>query len=278
MSIMIGIVGLLAVTWFAPPIERDTVYSNVAGESLKIDVYQPAGVGGTKLPGVLVIHGGAWVAGSRKEMEGMTELLAQKGFVAFNVQYRLAPKHKWPAMLDDVQTAVRWIRTNANKYFVDDKRIGALGASAGGHMALMLALRDTANPSPTEYPGISSRVKVVIDFFGPTDLAAPDFPKLLDALVPVVLGKPKAEAGPEIKAGSPMTYVTEKTVPIFIFHGDSDTIVPISQSKALEAKLNALGSTVEAHYLSGEGHTINLKNPEVLKALDSMVEFLKKNL
>lgn len=235
-----------------PKVDLDVVYSKVAGEELKMDIYTPATIKG-KAPCLVVIHGGAWIAGNRQDMKELCEGAAAKGFVAATVQYRLAPKHKWPAMLDDVQTAVRYLRKNADKYNIDPNRMAASGASAGGHLSLLLGYRDTRDPKPTEYSGVSSQVKAVLDIFGPTDLAK-DYPPTFDFLFASVLGKPKKDSIEDIKQASPVTFLTAKSPPTFIIHGTNDQVVPVMQSKRLVDLLTAANVPVEAVYIDGMGH------------------------
>src|SRR5687768_5217391 len=120
----------------------DVVYARVAGEELAMDIYQPAALSREPRPAVVALHGGAWMSGTRKHMARICEAIAAQGMVAATASYRLAPKHKWPAMLDDAKASVRFLRANAAKYNLDPKRIGATGVSAGGHLALFLGFID----------------------------------------------------------------------------------------------------------------------------------------
>jgi len=267
----------LTLVAFSPSVETDIVYAKVAGEELKLDMYRPAAASSSPLPCIVVIHGGAWISGKRSDMAPMCEGLARGGFVAATVSYRLAPKHKWPAMLDDVQTSVRFLRANAAKYGIDPKRIGAAGASAGGHLALFLGVRDTRDTNPSEYPKFSSRVSVVFDIFGPTDLTQ-GFPDAIEPLYPLVLGKKRSEAAAELRDASPIFFLSEKSAPVFILHGETDTIVPISQSRALEAKLKELKVPVQAAYIPNMGHEVNRAIPECSKALDDAFAWLRRHL
>src|SRR5690348_14413320 len=123
-------------------VEKDIVFSKVAGTELKMDIYQPA-VSGKNRPVAIVIHGGGWSGGDKTQLAEMGRVFARNGFVSGNISYRLSPKFKWPAMIDDAQTAVRYMRANATKYGIDKKRFVAAGASAGGHLSLFLGFADT---------------------------------------------------------------------------------------------------------------------------------------
>lgn len=273
-------VALLALS---PSLTSDlgVVYSHAGGEELAMDIHRPAGTEEV-LPCVVVIHGGAWVGGQRSDMDALAKTLAEKGVVAANISYRLAkaPKfHRWPAMLDDAQTAVRFLRTNAAKYGVDPARIGAAGASAGGHLALFLGCRDTRDPEPKEFGGVSSRVSAVLDLFGPTDMTQ-DYPRnaAIDFLYMTVLGKPRDQASAEIRDASPLYFLDKGSAPVFIVQGLADPLVNPHQSRILEAKLKELGVPVEARYVEDMGHGGDLSDPKVKDAYGAGIDWLVRKL
>ena len=123
-------------------------------EPLLLDVYRPPARPAPR-PAMVLVHGGGMWTGSRADMADPARHLARAGYVAFAVDYRLvdaaAARHRWPAQLDDVQLAVRWVRANAGRYGVDPERVGAYGWSAGGQLAALLGTRDTAT-SPWRTP------------------------------------------------------------------------------------------------------------------------------
>ena len=133
--------------------ERGVVYGTVEDEPLLLDVFRPP-ARATAQPAVVLVHGGGMWTGSRADMADPARQLAQAGYIAFAVDYRLVDvasgRHPWPAQLDDVQHAVRWVRANAARYGVDPERVGAYGWSAGGQLAALLGTRDTRDAaSPT---------------------------------------------------------------------------------------------------------------------------------
>ncbi|MCX7800350.1 MAG: alpha/beta hydrolase [Fimbriimonadales bacterium] len=266
---------LTAPTW---TVRQDVEYAQVAGESLKMDLYRPQSAGASNLPAVLVIHGGAWMAGKRQDMADLCRLIADNGMVAATVSYRLAPRHPWPAMLDDVQTAVRFLRHRAKDFGIDGTRIGAAGASAGGHLAVFLGVRDTRDAGTKLYPNHSSRVAAVFDIFGPIDLGSPDFPPTLDPAFALVLGKPRKDAAKEIRDASPIHFVDRKSAPVFIYQGLNDPLVPASQSRLLESRYRQLGLTVEARYLEGIGHEVKPDHPASRQAILEGIRFLARHL
>lgn len=263
-------------------VEKDVLYSKAGGEELRMDIHRPADAGDKVLPCVVVIHGGAWIAGQRADMSAIAEAFAQKGVVAANISYRLAkaPKfHRWPSMLDDAQSAVRFVRANAAKYRIDPDRIGAAGASAGAHLSLFLGSRDTRDPNPPDHPGVSSRVAAVLDLFGPTDMTQ-DYPKTvaIDFLFQTVLGKPRAQADAEIRDASPLNFMDAKSAPVFIVQGTVDPLVNIHQSQILEAKLKELGVPVEARYVEGMGHGGDANDPKIRTAYEAGIDWLVARL
>jgi acetyl esterase/lipase len=267
-----------------PRLERDVVYSRVNGRELQMDIYRPAAgtasapaSASTGVPAVVVVHGGAWVAGRRQDMARLCEAIADEGMLAATVSYRLAPGAKWPSMIDDVQTAVRFLRANHERLGIDRDRIGAAGASAGGHLAMLLGTRETRDPSPTEHAGHSSRVQAVFNIFGPSDPGR-DFPPQTDMLFALVLGKQKSEAGDLLRDATPLAFVDARTAPTFILHGTADQVVPIVQSRRLEEKLREHRVPVRAVYVEGMGHDINPLNTSVADAVAQGIQWLKRHL
>ena len=119
--------------------ELDIVYTKAGSAELKLDLTRPAETEGL-VPAVIVIHGGAWRQGNKADVRPLLAEFAKRGYVAVSPQYRFCPKDPFPAQVHDVKAAVRWIKSNAKKYRVDPERIGAMGFSAGGHLALMLGV------------------------------------------------------------------------------------------------------------------------------------------
>jgi acetyl esterase/lipase len=258
-----------------PQIEPNVVYAKVAGVSLMMDIYRPV-ASKTTAAAVVVIHGGAWTSGKRSDMARLAQLVASKGMLAATVSYRLAPQFQWPAQLDDVQTSVRYLRANAAKYNIDPTRVGAAGASAGGHLALLLGMRDPRSPKGASFAKQSSRVAAVFDMFGPTDFAL--FPAEYDVAFPILFGKARKDAAAGIKDASPINFVDKRSAPIFIYQGLKDTLVDAKQSRNLEARYRALGLPVEVVYLSGIGHEFKESDPRCVDAVQKGVTFLARRL
>jgi len=240
--------------------EADVDYGEAGGQKLLLDVFRPAIQNGPA-PAVLIIHGGGWAGGDKKEpvYRQMAETLARAGYVVFNANYRLARNgtNRYPAALDDVQRAVRWIRANAGRYDVAPRRIGALGASAGGHLAALLGTRETRDNSDRQLARHSSKVQCVVDVFGPADFTVRDGQPLNPAAIGILmnfLGKTPQEAPDLYREASPVAHVDRGDAPFLIFHGDRDMLVPIDQSRRLHAALQKAGVPSELVVMQGEGH------------------------
>ena len=254
---------------FAGPAIPNIVYSTGGNQRQTLDVYFPRNHNpetNPPKPAVLCIHGGAWRGGSKADMAPFASALTEEGYVTVSMSYRLFdpvrhPENVWPAQYDDAQRAVRWMRSNAAVLGIDPGRIAAMGGSAGGHLVALLGTTDTRPGSVPAFSGISSRVNAVIDIFGPVDLTR-DFRHLklgtstVQQLVDDFLGtkKPAAEIAQAKRESSPLFYIDAKTVPFLIFHGDKDTIVPVEQSRVMDAALRQAGIPSTYIELKGEGH------------------------
>lgn len=242
----------------APKPQATVPYDEREGRKLEMDVYLPSAPAEGLRPAVLLVHGGGWSAGHRRDFSWIGQWLASRGYVAFSTSYRLvtADGNHWPAQLDDVQRSVRWIRAHAAEYQVDPNRIGALGASAGGHLVACLGMLDTRDNTDATLAAHSSRVACVVDLCGPTDLTEDLRPKVpkgewCNGIIDSLLGNKKREGARE---ASPLFLVDGKSAPFLIFHGSKDDIVPLDQSQRLEAALKAAG--VEAELVTMDsGHS-----------------------
>ena len=236
-------------------VERGVVYGVVAGELLLLDVYRSLPPGKPR-PAVVLIHGGGMWTGSRAHMEHPAQQLARAGYVAFSVDYRLVDaatgSHRWPAQLDDVQRAVRWVRAHAADYGIDPMRVGAYGWSAGGQLAALLGTRDTRDAT-APLASYSSRVACVVDLAGDVDLAGYTEPPALHEVVALLGGTPH-EVPERYHDASPLSWIDGRTAPFLVVHGAQDDVVPIDQSRRLVAALRAAGVEVQYVELDDAGH------------------------
>lgn len=272
----------------AVKVERDITYSTAGGEKLRLDIAAPAA--GGPYPAVLLLHGGAWRTRSHTDLSrpgrdpngnpipGFIEQIAARGYVVATAAYRFAPKHKFPAQLDDARTAVRFLRANAKKYNLNPDRLGVGGFSSGGHLALLLALADRPPlPAGAEYPDQSDRVRCVLSWAGPTDLKLyAASPGLEEAYMVPFLGE-ECRTDPAVyRRASPISYVSKDDPPVLLVHGTADLMVPVIHSERLEEKLRAAGVPVELVAVTGAGHIWG--GPSAVRGHADMVRFLDEHL
>lgn len=224
-------------------------YARPAGTPLLLDLRIPDGPG--PHPVIVYLHSGAWVSGDRTGGPALRQ--ATRGYAVASIDYRLAPQHIWPAQVEDAKAAVRWLRANAKRYDLDPNRIGMFGASAGGHIGSVLGTSggvpslEGASLGNSHY---SSRVNVVVDFYGPTDLLRIEEQKLpcipLDgnaSYMPpsLLMGCPIQTCPEKVATANPITWITADDPPFLIVQGMLDCLVPYKQSLMLHDALIARG-------------------------------------
>lgn len=287
---------VLLLAGFAPAadavkIDRDVVYAAYDNEKLLLDIAKPTTPG--PHPCVVCLHGGAWKFGNKDYLsktsryldvefgtgkKSLIEWLAGEGYVAVSVGYRLAPKNKFPAQIEDAKTAVRFLRANADAYGIDPDRVAALGYSAGGHLAALLGTTTTAAGFDGPLlPAVSSQVQCVVDFFGPTDLTLyTESEGIEKGYIAPFLGA-RYGAKPEVyRKASPLEHVSKDAPPFLILHGTADVLVPIIHSERFHKKLLEAGVKSEMKTLPGEGHGWTGK--VAVATMTDVIAFLDKHL
>ena len=253
-----------------PQIRGGLLFDTADGVDLKIDVAIPPGPG--PFPAVLCIHGGAWAIGDRHmwalgDRSGRTSLirdLALRGYVAATADYRLAPKHPFPAQVEDVKTAVRYLRAHAAEFHLDPLHVAALGESSGGHLSLMLAFTTPADGLEGTHGDLtqSTAVQAVVNFYGPSD-----FTTWSEAATPMQLQLLTNFLGttdptsPLVRRASPLTYLRAGAPPVMTVHGSLDSIVPVSQSVRLHEALRVAGVRERLVLFPGCDHVMFGKDP-----------------
>jgi acetyl esterase/lipase len=267
---------------------RDVEYVRRGDTPLTLQILTPnRAFPGMKLPCetplLLFVCGSAWHKQDTISPLPSLMPLAKAGYVVASVEYRASDDAKFPAFLQDVKSAVRYMRANADVYGIDPERVAIFGNSSGGHAALLTGLTaDMPEFKTDDNAELSDAVQAVIDFYGPTDVTHindaprgamfvnPNIPTPEDVLYGGVVAK-----NPEIsQPGNPLNYISanKPIPPIFIAHGDSDALVPFNQSAILYEKLLAEKKTVEFYKVMGADHGIFFPMDE-LNAL--IVKFLR---
>ena len=258
-----------------PLVSRDVVYGTAGKVDLKLDVTVPPGDG--PFPAVVMVHGGAWQAGDKTHFRSLFDPLTHAGFATFSINYRLAPTYRFPACVDDVETAMKWVTAHAADYHVDPKRVALLGESAGGHLVELAASRSTETSG--------TRPAAVVALYAPSDLKAlADFLTSHGAAIGPTLnslfGRPTLDdaALAMIRDASPITHVHAGLPPFLLLHGTADRLVPFAQSVAFQAALQAVGVPCELVPVRGGSHGMIFWNSVDPTYKDKIVTFLRKTL
>lgn len=212
-------------------------------QALAADLYLPAASAHRPSPVVLLVPGEDWRRGDKRDLRGLGQTLADRGYAALAVNYRLAPGAHHPAQLQDLQEALRWLRAHAQDLRLDLERLGIWGYSAGGHLAALLAVQPSSDLPP---------VRVVIAGGAPLDLRV--LPEAASGAVQGLLGGTPGELPALYDQASPMAYVRPDLPPFFLYHGTDDTDVAPAQAAAFAAALGDAGVPVELVWLQGLGH------------------------
>ena len=252
-----------------------------------MDIYIPKGLApDARRPAVVVIHGGGWAHRRRREpvYVSASTKLAESGFVAASIDYMLAPMESrgvsylrnmassFPRNLQDVKSAVRFLRANASKYQVDPDRIATMGSSAGGHLAALAAVtqaKDGFEPTDDGLGGVSSAVQACVSYYGPHDWSKWG-------------GKRGKDTEDDIKKGtqaSTITHLDKDDPPMLVFHGNKDITVSYAQSQILVARLKELGVPHEFVTIENKGHgTFYTPARSGIEDHEMVVKFLTKHL
>jgi len=261
-------------------VQRNIPYVSHPTTNQNFDLYLPRNHGVRPCPFILWIHGGAWMMGI-KEWDNV-KYLVRHGYAIASIDYRFSPEAPFPAQIQDCNAALNFILARAADYGVDARRCVVGGASAGGHLALLLGLARQER----EF-GANPAIKplAILDFFGPTDLQG-----MQDDLQgihsrkgietwqdagPRLLGGPLDRSAGKAKAASPVTYVSAAAPPVLIIQGDQDDLVPVAQSERLHAALDRAGVRNQLILVDGAGHDGPLFStpelqPKIIRFLDGI--------
>ncbi|MEO6476420.1 alpha/beta hydrolase [Luteolibacter sp.] len=225
-------------------------------EKIPGDLYRPHAMGLS--PAVLLIHGGGWTGkDGRWQMEPIAKQLARRGYFVLNVTYRLAPKYIYPAPVDDMREAVKWLHVHAAEQGIDPTRISSFGYSAGGYLAAMTAYTE-------------NDIRAVVAGGTPGNLAL--YPG--GDLVPQFLGGTKQEVPQRFAEASPVNYISSQSPPTFIYHAVEDKLVPREQAWAMIEALENHDVPHEIYWIYGRDHVATFLFPA--DAVNQAIDFLDR--
>jgi acetyl esterase/lipase len=258
-------------------IERNVAYASIPHDKLAMDIVRPKAAG--QYPGIVMIHGGGFSGGRRDSYLPLAIRLAQNGYVAATVSYRLAPMFQFPLPLHDVKSAVRFLRANAVKYGIDGTRMGAIGVSAGATWAQFLAVSRNVGSLEGNGPhkDQSSSVDCAVSFYGRSDMrrAYEGSRNAAEALPPLLGGDRNHALDAHLRA-SPLSWVNPDSAPVLAIHGTQDLNVPYEQSLFLIERLKSVGVAAELETIAEAGH--GFKGADEERAFARTLNFLNRKL
>ncbi len=249
---------------------QSLTFTSYRDTALTLDFYK-TNIAGVR-PCIILIHGGSWSGGDSRQLPELNSVLAQHGYQVASVNYRLAPKHPYPAAVQDVRQAIRYLKSHAARLSIDTSKLVLLGRSAGGQLALLAA-----------YQQPDSGIKGVIDFYGPADMvwgySVPANPLVFDSrqVMRRYLGGTPQQTGNTYAESSPIEYVNSQSVPTLMIHGENDVLVAYRHSTRLNAKLQQYHVP---HYLltipwATHGFDYHLNGPGGQLSTYAVLDFLR---
>jgi acetyl esterase/lipase len=246
----------------------DVEYAKRDNQALRLDIFRPQGAG--PYPAVALVHGGGWMSGNRSRMHFLARKLAQRGFAAVPVEYRLAPKHKYPAQVDDCRDAILWLREHADEQKIDARRIGGWGYSAGAQLVSLLGASDQA--ARGDAAAGTPLLAAVVAGGTPCDfrLLPPDQRALV-----YWLGGTRREREQTYVEASPRAFVSMDDPPFFFYHGADDLLVPREPVRLMREDLARVGVEATLHVVPRGGHIMAFFDAQ---AIDQACGFLATHL
>jgi acetyl esterase/lipase len=264
-SILMAIVALAMLTPVSAeelePRHRDIVYATVGDRPLKLDLYVPSAASHDSPRLIVWVHGGAWRAGSKKDMP-LAELV-KRGYAVASVEYRLSPEARFPAQMHDIKAAIRFLKASAEKYGYSRERMTLAGSSAGGHLAMLAAVspgNEQLEGKLGEHGDESSKVDACVVYYGMSNLTtilAQSTPHGLKVRVPalqLLLGGQPEEVPDLARLASPVYHIDNAAPPVLLLHGDQDPQAPINQAHEVVGKYEKVKRPCQFVVLYGSKH------------------------
>lgn len=254
---------------------RDIPYLTDGARKLLLDLYLP-GAPDNSTPLIIWIHGGGWRCGSRNSHSDWWSPALRRGFSIAAIEYRLSGEAAFPAAIEDCKAAVGFLRLHGSRFNLDKRRFGVWGASAGGHLALMLGTTNVVDDFNIHHlcSRSSTEVQAVCSWFGITDLLQ----EVPDAGLMEFLGGPVHEHKEKARQASPITWVNSSNPPIFLLHGDRDPWVHCSQSESFYEASRAVGATSRFYKVKNGDHSFEGAIESVGNLADMSIDFFEQYL
>lgn len=261
---------------------KNLTYVRYGRRALQLDLYLPRIKNAVPRPAVVLVHGGGWRAGYRANFTPFAIAMAERGYVAATISYRLSPEAKYPAAIQDVKAAIRWLRSRADKYGVNPQQIAVAGGSAGGQIASLVGVTNGLEKfdPQAQHSKVSSDVQAIIDIDGIIDFTAPDAlvhendPRKNPSAAGAWFGG-RYEQVPELwREASPLFYVGDKTPPIlFLISAQPRFTVGYQE---MMGRMHQLGRVAERVQLPDTPHSFWLFDPWLQPSVEAVDQFLQK--
>lgn len=256
----------------------DIPIGEVDGVKLLINIALPDKNKNTPAPTWVFVHGGGLTRGDKSKFNKHISKLAARGVVAASVMYRLAPEHRFPAALEDVKSAIRFLKAHSGAFNLDPDRIIISGISAGGYLATMIGVTGNATGFQDHgiYPNYDSSVRAVISQSGSiADFTRIEYRDFM--LVSRFINQNEADKEVALAAISPITYLDNQDPPFFLVHGSADNVVPVKMTRDFALELKKIGHEFEYIEVEGGKHSLTNSRPEKAKAVfKASMAFFKK--
>lgn len=227
-------------------LRTDIVFATPGGVPLTLDAFVPEGDG--PFPTCILVHGGGFTKGDKTSyIKPLFEPLSKAGFTWLTINYRLAPQHRFPACIEDVETAIRWVKAHAAEFKADPQRIALVGESAGGHLVSLAGVRARDD----------TRVAAVVPFYAPHDLESRvKQSQSVPAWVEALFGLTQLDnaAWKVLHEASPINHIHGGLPPYLVVHGTKDNTVPFAQSLKFQEKMKAAGNVCDLIVIDGGAH------------------------
>lgn len=259
-------------------LHEDIPIGEIDGVALSINIAFPQEQGAQPRPVLVVIHGGGFLRGDKAQKNGDIERAAARGYVAASVMYRLAPEHTFPAALDDVKLAIRFLKAHAAEYHLDPQRIIVSGASAGGYLAIMAGVTGNSDAFSDHglYTAVDSSVRAVAAQSAPVaDFTKPEYSTWFG--VDRLLKPDEKTLDQALAAISAVTYLDPADPPLFLSHGDADPLVPVEISREFVHELETREHVFEYHEVEGGAHSLTQSVPDSARVVfDAQRKFVDR--
>ena len=240
------------------PKYKDIVYATVDGKELRLDIYVPPGTASSRL--LIWVHGGAWRSGTK---ESVPKVFVENGFAVASLDFRQSTEARFPAQVNDIKAAIRFLRAKASEYGYKGDKFAIAGSSSGGHLAALVGVSNgnkELEGTVGNYLNQSSHVQAIVDYFGASNLmtilsqSTPFGLNMRRPALKLLLGASPDSVKTLAQLASPVMHVDKSDPPLLIFHGDLDPQMPINQSHELEGQYKKLGLDVEFDVVHGAAH------------------------